>query len=95
MRNDVGRSRCRAGFRAPIAGVLPPVVETLQFGRCTDSPDNLHNGFIEASLAPWAAPNLFASKHGGRLRFCVDYRNLSAVTRKDRYPLPLIDFPLV
>ena len=57
--------------------------------------DNLHKGFIEASPVPWAAPVLFALKHDGRLRFCVDYRKLSAITRKDRYPLPLIDYPLV
>lgn len=54
--------------------------------------ENLAKGFIESSHAPWAAPVLFAPKPGGRgLRFCVDYRRLNAITRKDRYPLPLID----
>lgn len=46
--------------------------------------------FIQESKSPAAAPVLFARKPGGGLRFCVDYRGLNAITRKDRYPLPLI-----
>jgi len=53
--------------------------------------ENLHKGFIEPSQAPFASPILFARKGDGSLRFCVDYRKLNALTRKDRYPLPLID----
>jgi hypothetical protein len=53
--------------------------------------DNLSKGFIEASKAPFASPVLFVRKPGGGLRFCVDYRKLNAITRKDSYPLPLID----
>lgn len=54
--------------------------------------DNLRKGFIKSSNTPWAAPVLFVIKPGGRgLRFCVDYRKINAITRKDRYPLPLID----
>ena len=53
--------------------------------------ENLRKGFIEPSDSPWAAPVLFAVKANGALRFCVDYRKLNAITRKDRYPLPLID----
>ena len=33
---------------------------------------------------------LFVKKPGGGLRFYVDYRALNKITRKDRYPLPLI-----
>ena len=53
--------------------------------------ENLDKGFIEASQAPYASPVLFVKKPSGGLRFCIDFRKLNAVTRKDRYPLPLID----
>jgi len=50
----------------------------------------LDKGFIKVSNSPAAAPVLFVKKPGGGLRFCVDYRGLNRVTKKDRYPLPLI-----
>lgn len=53
--------------------------------------ENLHKGFIVPSQAPFASPILFVKKANGGLRFCIDYRKLNALTRKDRYPLPLID----
>ncbi len=52
---------------------------------------NLDKGFIQASAAPYSSPILFVKKPNGALRFCVDYRKLNAITKKDRYPLPLID----
>ena len=33
---------------------------------------------------------MFVKKKDGNLRLCVDYRALDEVTKKDRYPLPLI-----
>src|SRR5208282_3656250 len=50
----------------------------------------LDKGFIRVSNSPAAALVLFVKKPGGGLRFCVDYRGLNRVTKKDRYPLPLI-----
>ena len=48
-------------------------------------------GNISPSSAPVASPILFARKPNEKLRFCIDYRRLNAVTEKDRYPLPHID----
>ena len=53
--------------------------------------DHLQRGFIVPSDAPYASPVLFAKKPGGGWRFCVDYRKLNEITKKDRYPLPLIE----
>jgi hypothetical protein len=53
--------------------------------------DNLHKGFIAPSQAPHATPVLFVKKPNGSLRFCIDFRKLNQITRKDQYPIPLID----
>jgi hypothetical protein len=50
----------------------------------------LDKGFIRVSNSLVAAPILFVRKPGSGLRFCVDYRALNKIIRKDRYPLPLI-----
>ena len=50
----------------------------------------LDKGFIQVSNSPASAPILFARKPNGGLRFCCDYRALNKITKKDRYPLPLI-----
>jgi hypothetical protein len=52
--------------------------------------DLLDKGWIRASSSAAEAPVLFVKKPGERLRFCVDYRALNAITFQNRYPLPLI-----
>jgi transposase InsO family protein len=47
-------------------------------------------GWIRPSTSPAGAPVLFVPKKDGGLRLCVDYRGLNKITRKNRYPLPLI-----
>ena len=52
--------------------------------------NNLSRGWIRESDSPVRAPILYVTKKDGSLRLCVDYRGLKAVTKKNRYPLPLI-----
>jgi hypothetical protein len=47
----------------------------------------LAKGYIHRSFSPWAFPVL---KHGAK-RMCVDYRDLNAVTIKNKHPLPRIE----
>jgi hypothetical protein len=52
--------------------------------------ENLAKGFIQHSKFPAVAPILFVKKKDGSLRLCVDYHGLNKITKKNRYPLPLI-----
>ena len=51
----------------------------------------LEQDVIRVSSSPWSSPIVLVKKKDGTTRFCVDYRKLNAVTRKDSYPLPRID----
>lgn len=51
----------------------------------------LQNNVIEPSESPWRAPVCLVAKKDGTSRFCLDFRKLNNITKKDAYPLPRID----
>ena len=51
----------------------------------------LDAGVIQPSISEWASAPVLIRKKDGQVRWCLDYRRLNNVTRKDVFPLPLID----
>ena len=51
----------------------------------------LATGRIHPLKSPIGAPVFFIKKKDGKLRFVQDYRALNAITRKNQYPLPILD----
>jgi len=53
--------------------------------------EHLNKSFISFSSTSYASLILFVEKKDDSLRFCVDYRKLNALIKRNRYSLPLID----
>lgn len=51
----------------------------------------LDNGIIRPSFSQWSSPPVLVRKKDGSIRWCIDYRQLNNVTKKDVFPLPLIE----
>ncbi len=51
----------------------------------------LDHDIVEPSNSPWSFPLVAAPKKNGSIRWCVDYRRLNNITRKDTFPLPNIE----
>ena len=49
-------------------------------------------GVIEESNSRWSSPVVLDRKKDDTQRFCVDYRKLNSITKKESYPLPRIDW---
>jgi len=52
---------------------------------------HLNKDFISSSSASYTSLILFVEKKDDSLRFCIDYRKLNALIKRDRYSLSLID----
>ena len=48
-------------------------------------------GVVRPSVSEWSSPPVLVRKKDGGVRWCIDYRQLNDVTKKDVFPLPLIE----
>lgn len=53
--------------------------------------DMLQRDVIRESTSPWSSPVVLVRKRDGSWRFCVDYRKVNAVTKRDVHPIPRVD----
>lgn len=53
--------------------------------------DMIDRGIIRKSFSPYASPLVLVRKKSGKLRPCVDYKEVNARTVPDAFPLPRID----
>ena len=50
----------------------------------------LDAGAIRPSNSPWCNVVVLVRKKNGSLRFCIDFRRLNTLTKKNSHPLPHI-----
>jgi len=63
----------------------PPLAAREEEDKILDS--MLQSGVIEPSTSPWASPVCLVRKKDNSYRFCVDYRKVNAVTKRDAFPV--------
>jgi hypothetical protein len=73
-------------YKTPYRMTNPKLAELIEHIK-----ELLEKGFIHPISSPWGAPVIFVSKKDGTQRLCMDYRALTEVTIKNKYPLPMID----
>ena len=74
----------------PPVGPIYPLSKSKLGSLRTFIDEHLNISFIWPSNSPFGAPVLFVKKKDGSLRLCIDFQKLNTITRKDKYPLPLI-----
>ena len=75
----------------PFKAAWRPVLYKLQSQVQQFVDDFLNQGIIIPSSSPWNSAIVLVKKKDNSLRFCIDFRGLNALTKKDSYPLPNID----
>ena len=75
-----------APFKERFRRILPPQVDEVR----EHLKLMLDVGAIWPSNSPWCNAMVLVRKKDGSLRFCIDFRRLNSLTKKDSHPLPRI-----
>ena len=90
-RTSILQHEIHTGDAAPIRQQFRRVCPEKRQEMRTLLSEMLERDIIRPSNSPWASPVVLVKKKDGTSRFCIDYRKVNTVTRKDAYPLPRLD----
>jgi len=90
-RTDVCKHRIDTGDSAPVRQPLRRQPHVYKAVIDEHLRQMLSDGIIEPATSEWVANVVLAKKKDGSVRFCIDYRQLKTITKKDSYPLPRVD----
>ena len=67
---------------------LPEIIEVIQ----SEVRKLIDSGFIREEQHPdWVANIVLVAKKNGKIRICIDFRDLNEACPKDEFPLPITD----
>ncbi|UYV84885.1 K02A2.6-like, partial [Cordylochernes scorpioides] len=89
-RTDLTKHRINTGESNPIKQAPHRIPLARRQEAETLVKEMLDQNIIEPSSSPWVSPVVLVKKKDGSTRFCVDYRKLNDITKKDSYPFPRI-----
>ena len=87
-RTHMTEHRIDTGSARPICQGLRPTSPADREVIRTEVSKMLDSGAIRPSSSPWASPVVLVTKKDGTTRFCIDFRKINDITKKDVFPLP-------
>ena len=89
-RTSVVEHRIDTGDAQPIKQRYYPMSPSIQKIVNEELDKMLELGVVTPSKRAWSSPIVLVDKPDGSKRFCVNFRQLNAVTKRDAYPLPQV-----
>ena len=78
------------GTHTPINTCYRPINPALESNLKEQLEEWLKHDVIEESNSPWSFALVAVKKKNCKIRWCIDYRRLNSITKRDTFPAPLI-----